>query len=66
MKTDPKRGKMLTVRDGYLICPRCRNKKVKRILPSTTATDDPVFRRQCKWEAVIDVDMGQCYLSQSH
>ncbi len=57
---------MLLVRDGYLICPRCRvNKKVCKITPDTTAHNMPVFCRKCKLEIKIDIDKGQCFESRS-
>ena len=57
---------MLTVKDGYLVCPRCRqNKKVMRILPTTTAVDLQVYCKSCKTESIIDIVEGQCYESRS-
>ena len=57
---------MLTVKDGYLVCPRCRvNRKVMRILPKTVATDLQVYCKSCKNEILIDIVEGRCYESQS-
>lgn len=59
-------GIMLTVRDGYLVCPRCRqNRKVMRILPTTTAQNLQIYCKSCKAEMLIDIVKGQCYESRS-
>lgn len=59
-------GKMLTVKDGYLVCPTCRrNKKLLRISPDTEARRLPVFCRDCKTQHIVDIDRGQCYESRS-
>lgn len=56
---------MLTVKDGYLVCPRCRiNRKVMRILPTTTASDLQIFCKSCKSEILIDIVEGKCYESR--
>ena len=57
---------MLTVRDGWLICPTCRrNKRLMRISPETTAQHAIVYCRDCKTEHMIDIQQGQCYESRS-
>ena len=66
LQKEPGRGKMLTVRDGYLICPHCRrNQHVRRIVPETTATMLLEYCRSCKTEFYIDISKGQCYESRS-
>ena len=60
------RGTLLTVRDGWLICPTCRrNKRLMRISLETTAQRVIVYCRDCKTEHVIDIERGQCYESRS-
>lgn len=59
-------GKLLTVKDGYLICPTCQqNRRLQRINPETTAHNLQVYCRSCKTEHIIDIQKGQCYLSRS-
>ena len=59
-------AKMMTVKDGWLSCPVCRqNKRLLRILPQTKAQSLTVFCRHCKNEMQVDIDKGQCYLSRS-
>ena len=59
-------GKILPVKDGYLICPRCRiNKRVMRIDPSTFALNAVAYCRSCKWEGFVNIHEGQCFESQS-
>ncbi len=66
MQSEHGHGIMLTVMDGYLVCPRCRvNRKVMRILPTTNATNLQVFCRSCKAEYLIDIVKGQCFESRS-
>lgn len=58
-------GKMLTVTDGWLICPRCGH-KVKRIDPSESADRVLVFckARECKREFYIRITEGRCFESR--
>lgn len=57
---------MLTVKDGYLVCPTCRrNKRLMKINPDTVATRVVAFCRDCKKENIVDIDRGQCYESRS-
>ena len=57
---------MLTVRDGYLICPNCRrNKRLMKINPDTVAHRVVAFCRDCKTENIVDINRGQCFESRS-
>lgn len=58
------RGKMLTVRDGWLHCPICRrNNRLLRIWPDTSASKLQIHCRLCKAEIIVDIDKGECYES---
>lgn len=51
---------ILTVKDGWITCPKCRrNKKLLRIEPETEAKGLPVFCRDCKHESILDISRGQ-------
>lgn len=66
LNAPPKRGTLLTVRDGFLICPICRrNKRLMRVDPQTTAVHLAVWCRDCKHEIILDIDEGQCFESRS-
>lgn len=66
MQTSEKCCKVLSVKDGFLVCPRChRNKKLIRIAPDTTARNLVVYCRSCKSEFKIDISEGQCFKSRS-
>lgn len=57
---------MLTVKDGYLVCPTCRrNKRLIQIQPDTKAERLRVYCRDCKTEHIVDIDRGQCFESRS-
>ena len=57
-------GKMLTVRDGYLICPVCRqNRKLLPVLPSTSGRDIVAWCSKCKHRTIVNIDHGQCFES---
>lgn len=59
-------GKMLLVRDGYLICPNCRrNKRLMKIEPDTEAVKVIAYCRECKTENYVDIHKGQCFESRS-
>lgn len=66
MQFQEKHGRMLTVKDGYLVCPNCRrNKRLMKVNPDTVATRVVAFCRDCKTENIVDIDQGQCYESRS-
>lgn len=66
MQFQVKHGRMLTVKDGYLVCPNCRrNKRLMKVNPDTVATRVVAFCRDCKTENIVDIDQGQCYESRS-
>lgn len=66
MQTQAEHGKMLAVKDGYLMCPHCRrNKRLMKINPDTVATRVVAFCRDCKTENIVDIDRGQCFESRS-
>jgi len=59
-------GKMLAVKDGYLICPNCRrNKRLMKIDPDTEAVNLIAYCRDCKTENHVDIHQGQCFESRS-
>lgn len=61
-----KRSKMLTVRDGYLVCPVCRrNRHLLRVLPNTNAQNVALWCRDCKHETVVNIVNSQCFESRS-
>lgn len=66
MQAQANHGRMLTVKDGYLECPRCRqNNRVMKIRPDTVARRAVAFCRRCKAEIIVDIDKGQCFESRS-
>ncbi len=66
MQASVNRGTMLTVKDGYLVCPRCRqNKRVMKINRDTRAEHVVAFCRMCKAEIIVNIDEGQCFESRS-
>ena len=66
MQSTTGHGRMLTVKNGYLVCPSCRvNKRVMQIPEYTKATRVVAFCRNCKWKQDVDIDKGQCFESRS-
>lgn len=67
MQLQGKSGIMLTVRDGYLICPVCeQNRRLIAVRPDTTATNLALFCRKCRKTTVVDISLGLCSRSPSH
>ncbi len=64
MQSEPKHGKMLTVRNGWLTCHRCGNKRLMKIRPDTQGSRLIAYCRMCKNEILIDVYRGACFESQ--
>lgn len=59
-------GKLMTVREGYLVCDICRrNKRLMKINPDTEGHGIVAFCRICKTEHKVDIVQGQCFRSQS-
>ena len=56
MQSAEVRGKMITVKDGWVICPRCDRQRVLRVLPSTRATDLVVYCKHCRSESLISLE----------
>lgn len=64
MQNSGNRGKLLTVREGYLICPVCRqNKKLLPVLPTTSGTNIVAWCPKCKHRTIVNIDHGLCFES---
>lgn len=64
MRMAENRSKLLTVRDGYLICPVCRqNKKLLPVLPETSGRNIAVYCTKCKHRTIVNIDNGLCFES---
>lgn len=50
----------IAVRNGRIVCPKCRHATQQVIRPDTTAENLQVFCRQCKNEFLVNIDSGQC------
>lgn len=65
MQSAQKRGKMLTVTNGWAACPVCRkNRRLIQIKPDTEAHNLVVFCRDCKTEHIVDIVEGECFESR--
>ena len=65
MQEQRNRGKILTVRQGYLVCPSCRrNTRLLQVRPDTVAYNLVVYCRDCKTEHKIDIVEGKCFESR--
>lgn len=66
LQSERERGKMLTVENGWLACPRCRrNKRLLRIHPDTEARGLELYCRDCKSKIIVDIEKGQSFESRS-
>lgn len=43
------------IRDGWVVCPVCRKKKVQRIAADTVAKNLPVYCARCRCESIVDI-----------
>ena len=64
MNNPANNGKIVTVKDGYIVCPCCRFKTNQQIHQDTKAERLRVWCRKCKKISVVNIDHGQCFLSQ--
>jgi hypothetical protein len=53
------------VKDGFLVCPHCRYKKMQRVPLRTTARWLPVWCPKCKHEVIVDIEQGRSFESRS-
>lgn len=59
-----KRGRMLTVANGWLECPSCRrNRRMMQIRPDAEGRNIVAFCRVCKTEHIVDIVKGECFES---
>ena len=55
-------GDKLSIKDGYIVCPTCRQKTNQAIRPETTANNLQLWCRNCKAIHLVKIDRGQCYM----
>lgn len=48
-------GRRLAVRQGYIICPNCRRKRLLRLLPGTRGSSVALYCKCCHQEVVVDI-----------
>lgn len=69
MQVKHERGKLFPVDDGYVLCPRCLQHKVKskiqEIPPDMKAERLRMFCRNCKGRYIANIAEGQCREDQS-
>lgn len=53
MQTEMFCAKMVTVKDGWIICPRCGRQRIQPVLPTTCGTDLVVYCKRCRAGSVI-------------
>ena len=63
LQTEPECGKLI-VKDGWLMCPSCRRRKVLQVRPETSAKNLIVYCRDCRTETMVDIEKGQCFQSR--
>ena len=63
LQTEPECGKLI-VKDGWLMCPSCRRRKVLQVRPETSAKNLIVYCRDCRTETMVDLEQGQGFQSR--
>ncbi|MBE5054771.1 hypothetical protein INF37_01965 [Pseudoflavonifractor sp. DSM 107456] len=63
LKHSPKCGKLI-IKDGYVICPVCKRRTSQMIRPDTQARRLQLWCRHCKATTIVNIESGQCFLSQ--
>ena len=56
---------MIASRDGWIGCPYCGNRYLKRIFPDENCERLNVFCRKCKRDLYITIRHGQSFYSQA-
>lgn len=63
MQTERK-GRVLAVKNGRIVCPFCKAKYLQILYPATEARMLPLYCRQCKNTAVVNILGGVCTLAR--
>lgn len=61
MKNQSEHGK-LSIKDGLVVCPVCRQKTNQQVIPETRAENLALWCRHCKAVHLVKIDCGQCYV----
>ena len=61
MRTANESAKMI-VKDGYSVCPVCRQITNQAVRPETKATSLQLWCRHCKAVHLVNIDSGQCFV----
>ena len=64
MQTTRESGRLLAVKDGWLLCPVCQRAKVLRVWPETEGRAIQVYCKRCGRETLVDIDKCQCHECQ--
>lgn len=64
MQTLTETDTMLVVKNGWLLCPQCGYRRLKRVFPDEVGERISVFCRDCKNEIRIDINQGRCFESR--
>lgn len=64
MQTTRETGKLLAVKNGWLLCPKCGRQRVLRIYPETRGEMIQVYCRMCRRETIVNIEKGQCHEGQ--
>ena len=65
MQSQGERDRMVTVKDGYAVCPNCRrNNRLIQVKPGISAERVIIFCRGCKKEITLRIHEGQCFESR--
>ncbi len=56
--TESVKNAKISADNKWLLCPIC-GQKVMKLLPSTTATNLPIYCKRCKQETVMNITQSQ-------
>lgn len=60
MQATQKSDMILTVRDGWLVCPICRkNRRLLHVLPETEADNLELYCKDCKSRLTVRITRGR-------
>ena len=59
---NPQQAVKLRIKNTRIVCPACKRMTYQVVRTDTEAKNLQVFCRECKWNALVNIADGQCFM----